>query len=88
MAVRRDKNHRGLGYIESQRDGRGEGVRDRKKAKALLSSGDGNLAGAVLVVVAIHLFYFIITPNFPPSLNVLIFSAILASDVLTIKIRY
>ena len=30
----------------------------------------------------IHLFYFIRTPSFPPSLDVLIFSAISASDVL------
>ena len=43
----------------------------------------------------VHLFYFIRTPNFSPRLDVLIFSAISASDVLidvlnylTIKIRY
>ena len=51
--------------------------------------------GELISKGALHLFYFIRTPIFPLSLDVLIFSAISASDVLidvlnhlTISIRY
>ena len=36
----------------------------------------------------VHLFYFIRTPNFSPRLDVLIFSAISASDVLVDVLNY
>ena len=61
----------------------------------LFSNDENGCYLRIQINKVVHLFYFIRTPNFSPRLDVLIFSAISASDVvidvlsyLTVKIRF